>query len=229
MEAGNFYHVFNRGINSEKIFKEERNYSFFLKRFDQYVAPFVDVYAYCLMPTHFHFLVCVKDGADHVDVKKTSDVYGLSQSGIGKAKTSDVYTRLNIERQPANRQLTKIESAFKNFFNSYAKSINASYHRHGSLFQHKFKRKPVETQQYLLNVISYIHFNPVKDGLVKRYSEWQYSSFNSIVNNQVGIVNRKEVIDIFTDLDEFISFHSLRQNLNPQELNKSDKEIENFF
>lgn len=32
MEAGRFYHIYNRGNNREIIFKEEKNYLFFLER-----------------------------------------------------------------------------------------------------------------------------------------------------------------------------------------------------
>lgn len=56
-----FYHVFNRGNNKENLFKEDRNFSFFLGRWDKYLLPYIDVWSYCLMPNHFHFLIKVKD------------------------------------------------------------------------------------------------------------------------------------------------------------------------
>ena len=59
LEPGRYYHIFNRGINRTRIFQEERNYYFFLERFSKYLDDKVDVYAYCLMPTHFHFFVYV--------------------------------------------------------------------------------------------------------------------------------------------------------------------------
>ena len=61
MEPGCFYHIYNRGNNREDIFREEENYRFFLQRYKRYVAQYVDTYAYCLMPNHFHFLIRVKD------------------------------------------------------------------------------------------------------------------------------------------------------------------------
>jgi hypothetical protein len=74
MEHQRIYHVYNRGINKERIFKEEENYHFFLKRYQHYVSLFVDTYAYCLMPTHFHFVVRIKENAGFAASGNTSEV-----------------------------------------------------------------------------------------------------------------------------------------------------------
>lgn len=58
-ESHKFYHIYNRSNGSENIFQEPKNYSFFLERWDNYLRTYVDVWAYCLMPNHFHFLVKV--------------------------------------------------------------------------------------------------------------------------------------------------------------------------
>ena len=55
---GQYYHLYNRGNNRQKIFFERENYLFFLRRFRHYlVTNTLDVNAYCLMPNHYHFLV----------------------------------------------------------------------------------------------------------------------------------------------------------------------------
>ncbi len=63
--AGNYYHIYNRGINRGAIFFCEENYLFFLRRIRHYFTPdLVEVVAYCLMPTHYHLLVRVKTDDD---------------------------------------------------------------------------------------------------------------------------------------------------------------------
>ena len=68
MEENKFYHIYNRGNNKDLIFFEDENYRFFLERFNKYLRNFVNLYAYCLMPNHFHFLISLKSNSDiHTD------------------------------------------------------------------------------------------------------------------------------------------------------------------
>ncbi|MEP4532208.1 MAG: hypothetical protein ABJ004_03925 [Cyclobacteriaceae bacterium] len=57
MEPGVFYHVYNHANGDENLFREEKNYHFFLKQWAKYIEPIADTYAYCLMPNHFHALI----------------------------------------------------------------------------------------------------------------------------------------------------------------------------
>jgi REP element-mobilizing transposase RayT len=52
-----YYHIYNRGNNKEKMFYHSVDYYFFLSKYKEYVAPFVETYAFCLLPNHFHFLL----------------------------------------------------------------------------------------------------------------------------------------------------------------------------
>lgn len=56
--AGNYYHVYNRGANREKIFRENENYLFLLEKVVRYATEMaVTIIAYCLMPNRYHFLL----------------------------------------------------------------------------------------------------------------------------------------------------------------------------
>jgi putative transposase len=60
-EPFQYYHLYNRGNNYESIFREAENYRFFLRLLDKYLSPEkVETVAYCLMPNHYHLLVCPK-------------------------------------------------------------------------------------------------------------------------------------------------------------------------
>ena len=61
LESGNFYHIYNRGINGCDIFKEVTNYEYFLRLYNKHIDPIADTYAWVLMGNHFHLLVRIND------------------------------------------------------------------------------------------------------------------------------------------------------------------------
>lgn len=58
-----FYHVYNRGNNKQPIFRRDKDYIFFLKRLAEYCQRYsVRVGSYCLMPNHYHAILCQASG-----------------------------------------------------------------------------------------------------------------------------------------------------------------------
>jgi putative transposase len=51
------YHRYNRGNNQETIFFNQENYFYFLRKCHKYIKPVSEIFAWCLMPNHFHFLI----------------------------------------------------------------------------------------------------------------------------------------------------------------------------
>src|ERR671923_858247 len=105
MIEGQYFHIYNRGVNSEDLFKEKKNYYFFLQQYILYCSDVLDTYAYALLKNHFHIVACVKE---NVEVPK--------RNGEGMF-------RLNASRQ------------LSHFFNSYAQAMNKLYSRTGPLFE----------------------------------------------------------------------------------------------
>lgn len=46
---GRYYHIYNRGNNRENLFREERNYPYFLGLYARHVGPIAQTFAYCLI------------------------------------------------------------------------------------------------------------------------------------------------------------------------------------
>jgi hypothetical protein len=78
---------------------------------------------------------------------------------------------------------------------AYTKAINKAYDRNGSLFQQHTKAKLVDKRTYLLTLISYIHQNPLRRGLVESLIEWPYSSYRDLAGYRNGTLVDHSLID----------------------------------
>jgi putative transposase len=55
----------------------------------------------------------------------------------------------------------------------------------GKLWQDRFWEETIRDDEHFRNSVEYIHYNPVKHGLVSSPREWGYSSFNSYVRKGI--------------------------------------------
>lgn len=178
-----YYHILNRAVGDEKLFRRQGNYLFFMQKFEKYILPIADVYCYCLLPNHFHFLI--------------------------RIRPLDELTALpGFARLSADRIAYKLSRQFSNMFNSYSKSYNNMFRRKGTLFMRPFKRLLLKDDHYLTKVVHYIHANPVQHGYCKSIWDWRHSSYKRILYNQSGGLQRKEVLNWFGGVLAYKIFHS---------------------
>ncbi len=60
----------------------------------------------------------------------------------------------------------------------YAISFNRRYHRHGHLFQNRYKSILCQEDTYLIELVRYIHLNPLRAGLVQDLKELDYYAYS---------------------------------------------------
>ncbi len=147
--AGEYYHVYNRGVAKQAIFKEETDYFYFLSLFkrhlqideesiDRYGRPIknfseeVELNAFCLMPNHFHLLFFLKE-----------------QTGI--------------------------EYLMRSIMTAYTMYFNKKYQRVGQLCQGNFLASRITNDMYFWHISRYIHLNAMD--IVENYTRYPYSSF----------------------------------------------------
>jgi len=174
---GKYYHIYNRGINRGNIFFEDRNYAYFLELYARHVEPVAQTFAYCLMANHFHLLVRIK-----LPREQTFEV----------SETSKVYKPIQ---------------QFSNFLNAYAKAINKAYQRTGSLFEGRFGRIEVKSNQYFARLVHYIHFNPQRHGFVQDFRAYPYSSYDAFISNKTTRLQRDVVLAWFNGVETFEKTH----------------------
>ncbi len=86
---------------------------------------------------------------------------------------------------------------------SYSIYFNKKYDKVGRMFQGRFKQKEIEKDEYLSRVTSYIHFNPVKDGLVEDLDNYQWSSYPDFIGIREGTLCDKDIVLLDKTSEEY--------------------------
>ncbi len=91
-EEGEVYHIYNRGNDKQRIFFNEENYFYILKKIRREWCPFCDILCYCLMPNHFHLMVIPNSaGCEELTIGEKSSHLQILSKTIGKTLSS--YTK----------------------------------------------------------------------------------------------------------------------------------------
>ena len=101
---------------------------------------------------------------------------------------------LHLAVQVAKAPLSKI---MQNLSFRYTRWINQRQRRVGHLFQGRYKAILVDADSYLLELVRYIHLNPVRTGLVKDPLDYPWSGHRAylgsgglaMVDHGLGLVN----------------------------------------
>lgn len=136
LQFGSYYHIFNRGINSDVLFKEKSNFEYFLKLYDTHIEPIADTFAWCLMKNHFHFLVRIK-----VKEELKSDKIILpsqSFSNLFNAYTKAFNKYYNRHGALFERPFRRKEINYDNYFQ------NVIIYIHNNPVHHKVCEHPLE-------------------------------------------------------------------------------------
>jgi putative transposase len=62
--------------------------------------------------------------------------------------------------------ITPITTVMRRLLTGYAQQFNRRHDRHGYLFQNRYKSFLCETDPYLLELVRYIHLNPIRAGII---------------------------------------------------------------
>lgn len=209
LKQEHFYHIYNRANGSEKIFLSDENYRFFLEKYQLHLSEYVNTYCYCLMPNHFHLLVSIKSEEEILNV------LAREEKTVPKFKTLEQFAR---EQNPARFEFLEklVSKQFSNFFSSYSQAFNKQQKRMGSLFMKNFKRKLVKDDEYLKNLVQYIHRNPVDADICDYPHEWKHSSYKSIIQQEKTFLKNEEVLSWFENKENFEYVH--RRDLEFEDL-----------
>ena len=65
-----------------------------------------------------------------------------------------------------------------------------------------------------MQVLYYIHRNPIHHKFAKSHMEWRFSSYHALINNQPTLLKREEVLEWFGGRTNFINYHIAQIEVN---------------
>src|SRR5690606_17973301 len=152
-----YYHIYNHANGNENLFREQKNYEYFLEKYKQHISTIAQTIAWCLMPNHFHLLVKIKTEEEIVAAFSstfpsstfpsstfppltfpkfgTLEKLDLKKLELEKLKRLEKFKNLDTLEDKSNF----LSKQFANFFSGYTQSFNKVYGRRGSLFLKNFK------------------------------------------------------------------------------------------
>jgi len=177
--GGRFYHLFNRGINNQQVFFTDSNYHYFLSLLNKYLSNYCQFLSYCLIPNHFHLVIRINESIQ-LKEQVISD-----QEEIGKIFVNQLRSLLI----------------------TYTMAINNQQKRTGAMFDARYKRLSIESEEYLKYLLFYCHYNPEKHEIVKNFRNYKFSSYNAFLSVKPTNIHKAYVLELFGDKNEFIDYH----------------------
>lgn len=140
---------------------------------------------------------------EFLNLLKKQEEDGLIEIAAWCIMDNHVHIILKADIKKMSLAIKKINIKFAMKYNQKEKTI-------GHVFQDRFKSEPIETDKYLLQVLRYVHNNPVKAKMVKSIKEYKWSSYNSYFSNK-EIKQYKQISFILSYFDnnmkQFTKFH----------------------
>lgn len=195
LHPGAYYHIYNRGINKAPLFRNDKDFQYFLYLMRIYLPPVAEVLSYALMKNHFHIALRLKaiDEIGWLD-PATKD----SLDPAVKWATSPDKPNTSKPTKPAGDKM------IAHLCDAYAKRYNARHGRVSRLFEDRFERIISSTERQLRQTIIYINRNPEKHGVTKVFSDYPWISYHALIENDETFISVSKVMELFGDRETFI-------------------------
>ena len=105
--------------------------------------------------------------------------------------------------------MTFLSQHLRNLLSRYAFYFNQRHGRSGHLFQGRFRSEPIETEEYFLTVVRYIHQNPQKAG-ISRTESYPWSSYKRYLKSP-GMCTTKLALELLGGVEAFKEFHQAEE------------------
>jgi len=179
---GEIYHIFSKSIAGFEIFRKGSEY--------ERMKSLLKYYKLEKPPLKFSIFMEIKNKKDFFQKHLTA-----KRSLVDIIAYCFMPTHFHLILKQLNEN--GISVFMSNILNSYTRYFNVKTKRKGPLWESRFQRILVETDEQLLHLSRYIHLNPVTAYLVGKPQDWKFSSYKEFLQeDKEKICNYSEVLEI---------------------------------
>lgn len=208
---GGYYHIYNRGVNKQEIFKFPNDYSVFLNYLKEALSPPLKLNESQKVEVNLNGVVFSRPKRQPKNFLGEIDLiaYALMPN----------HFHLLIKQNKRE----SMEAFMRSVATRYSMYLNKAYDRVGTLFQGIYKAVLIENENYLLHLSRYIHLNPQEnfDNIASAYSS--YADYLGIKNT--SWVNPHPVLSFFNGpvnpvFKKFNSYKNFVEKYSPNNQNQ---------
>lgn len=157
LETGGIYHIYNRGVNRQTVFTDENCFTYFLRLLEH-----IKLFNTALTQHNFKVAAHGKNTFSLVN-PKLLNLGGLETLEKAVPVKLHAYCLMPNHFHLLLEQLIDGGISFyvRRILTSYSKAFNSRFGRTGPLWESRFKAKQAEDDYSYLQIIRYIHLNPI--------------------------------------------------------------------
>lgn len=188
-----YYHLYNRGVEKRKIFKDDQDYKVFLSYLKDYLEPKKTLQ---LQKQLANSEICWKEKDKILRLLRLNNFHGEVNLMVYCLMPNHFHLLIKQKNEKT------INSFMNSIFTRYTMYFNKKNKRVGHLFQGRYKAVLVETDEQLLHLSRYIHRNPARPGL-----EACYSSFGDYIGiRKTAWIDTKQILSHFSKTNPSLNY-----------------------
>jgi len=205
-----YYHVFGRGINKEKIFLDDRDKARFIFLITHFQSPIK------ICNIFWYTESFLKRGSFSTKENKIDEI--LKKRNIELVAFALMPNHFHILVR--NLEDSILSVYMHRILTAYGKYFNAKYRKKGHVFESPFKAVHTKNNTQLLHLSAYIHKNPKEiKSWEKNYDKYPYSSYQDYIglNRWGNFLSTEIVLKQFKDqakYRDFVTTSTAKENLD---------------
>ena len=148
---------------------------------------------------------------EDADFNKLKETIGIVKQDLEFEIYAYCFMNNHVHIVLKEKNIGDISLIMKRILTKYARWYNIKYGRSGALIANRYKSVPVEIDEYFLQLIRYVHQNPIKAGIVKEIGTYPHSSYVEYVSKGeltntaflFEMISKNEFVDYHKEIDNF--------------------------